>query len=169
MILIGLGSSLPFCGSAPQETLRLAIRAIGRFAPVSAVSRFYASTAWPNPSDPPFVNAAIAVTSRLSPDALLAALHQVEDAFGRKRGKKNAPRTLDLDLLAYGRLAGTWFSGGGSAGTGLILPHPRMAARDFVLAPLCDIAPDWVSPATGLTPCQMLAALSAVTAVPIVA
>jgi len=162
MILIGLGSSLPFCGSAPQETLRLAIRAIGRFAPVSAVAKFYASQAWPNPSDPPFVNTSIAVTGRLSPEVLLAALHQVEDAFGRKRGKKNAPRTLDLDLLAYGRLTAS-----GLGGTGLMLPHPRMAERDFVLAPLCDIAPDWVSPATGLTPRQMLASLSRVTVVPI--
>ena len=160
MILIGLGSSLPFCGSAPQEILRLAIRSIGRFAPVSAVSRFYASPAWPDPSDPPFVNAAIAVATGLAPEALLAALHEVEDAFGRRRGKKNAPRTLDLDLLAYGRLTGR-----GPSGRGPALPHPRIAERDFVLAPLCDIAPDWVSPATGLTPVQMLAALGRASAV----
>lgn len=162
MILIGLGSSLQFCGSAPQEILRLAIPSIACFAPVSAISRFYVSPAWPDPSDPPFVNAAIAVATGLSPDALLAALHDVEDAFGRRRGRKNAPRTLDLDLLAYGRLTGC-----SPTGRGPTLPHPGMADRDFVLAPLCDIAPDWVSPATGLTPRQMLAALGRVTAAPI--
>lgn len=162
MILIGLGSSLPFCGSPPQEILRLAIRAIGRFAPVAAVSRFYASPAWPDPSDPPFVNAAISVESGLSPEAMLAALHEVENAFGRSRVRKNAPRTLDLDLLAHGR-----FAGRGPTGRGPILPHPRLAERDFVLAPLCDIAPDWISPASGLTPRQMRAALGQVSAVAI--
>lgn len=153
---------MPFCGAPPQEVLRLAIRAIGKFAPVVAVSRFYASPAWPDPADPPFVNAAISVESGLSPDALLAALHEVESAFGRNRARKNAPRTLDLDLLAHGR-----FSGRGSSGRGPVLPHPRIAERDFVLAPLCDIAPDWVSPATGLTPREMLAALPKVSAAPL--
>lgn len=162
MILIGLGSSLPFCGSAPQEVLRLAIRAIGKFAPIAAVSRFYASPAWPNPTDPSFVNAAISVNTEQSPEDLLAALHQVEEAFGRNRGRKNAPRTLDLDLLAYG-----WSTSRGPSGKGPILPHPRISERDFVLAPLCDIAPGWVSPASGLTPSQMLAALERVSAVPI--
>ncbi len=162
MILIALGSSLPFCGAPPQEVLRLAIRAIGRFARVEAVSRFYASPAWPDPTDPPFVNAAISVSTGLPADALLEALHGVENSFGRRRGRKNAPRTLDLDLLAYGRITGR-----GPTGRGPILPHPRIAERDFVLAPLCDIAPDWVSPATGLTPPQMLAALPRALAAPI--
>ncbi|MEK7265627.1 MAG: 2-amino-4-hydroxy-6-hydroxymethyldihydropteridine diphosphokinase [Pseudomonadota bacterium] len=157
MILLGLGSSLSFCGSAPQETLRHAIRSIGCFATVTAVSRFYASPAWPDPLDPPFVNAAIAVKSDLSPEALLAALHQVEDAFGRERHGKNAPRTLDLDLLSYNRVTGL----------SPALPHPGIASRDFVLAPLLDIAPGWVSPTTGLTPGEMLAALGKVTATPI--
>lgn len=157
MILIAIGSSLSFCGSAPQEILRHAIRAIDAFAPVVAVSKFYASPAWPDPLDPPFVNAAMHVTSALAPDALLAALHQVEDAFGRRRNRKNAPRTLDLDLLAYGRLTGR----------SPALPHPGIETRDFVLAPLCDIAPDWISPATGATPRQMLATLGRVTSTPI--
>lgn len=162
MILIGLGSSLPFCGAAPQEILRLAIRAIGKFAPIAAISRFYASPAWPNPTDPPFVNAAISVNTEQPPEVLLAILHEVEEAFGRNRDRKNAPRTLDLDLLAYG-----WSTSRGLPGKGLILPHPRISERDFVLAPLCDIAPGWVNPASGLTPQQMLAALDRVLAVPI--
>ena len=159
MILIGLGSSLPLCGSPPEEILRLAIRSIGRFAPVGAISRFYASPAWPNPADPPFVNAAISVSTGLSAEALMTALHDVEAAFGRRRGLKNAPRTLDLDLLSFGALVGR-----GPSGRGPVLPHPRIAERDFVLAPLCDIAPDWVSPSTGKTPREMLSALKTVTA-----
>jgi len=160
MILIGLGSSLPFCGAEPQEVLRLAIRAIGRFAPVGDISRFYASPAWPDPSDPPFVNAVIAVSTPLSPVALLRALHEVEAAFGRRRDRKNAPRTLDLDLLAFGRLTSR-------DGKGPDLPHPRLASRDFVLAPLCDIAPDWIYPLNGQSCRQMLAALKEVRATPL--
>ncbi len=153
---------MPFCGAAPQEVLHFAIRAIGRFARVDAVSRFYASPAWPDPSDPAFVNAVISVRTTYSPEALLAALHEVENAFGRRRSRKNAPRTLDLDILAYDRI-----SGRGQAGRGPILPHPRIAERDFVLAPLNDVAPDWTNPANGLTAGQMLAALPRVTAAPI--
>lgn len=163
MILIALGSSLPFCGSAPQGVLVLAIHAIRQFSDIDAVSRFYTSPAWPDPSDPPFVNAVISAANAPRPAALLSALHKVEAAFGRRRGAKNAPRTLDLDLLAYRRVVSS-----GASGRGPVLPHPSLAARDFVLAPLCDIAPDWVSPASGLSARQMLAALKKVTAVPIV-
>lgn len=160
MILVGLGSNLPFCGVPPQGNLKLAIAAIGAFAPVEAASRFYRSPAWPDPADPDFVNAAIAVKTALSPRALLAALHRVEAAFGRRRDRKNAPRTLDLDLLAYDRIVSA------EAG-GPTLPHPGIASRSFVLAPICDMAPDWRSPATNLTAREMLTALGPAEARPL--
>lgn len=160
MILIGLGSSLNFCGAPPQEILRLAIKAIGKVTPVVSVSRFYASPAWPDPKDPPFVNAVISVGSNMPPDAILAALHQIEAAFGRRRTRKNAPRTLDLDLLAYRRHKR-------SGAHGPELPHPRLSERDFVLAPLCDIAPGWVDPVSGKTAREMLNALAEVKAAPL--
>lgn len=162
MILIGLGSNLPLCGSPPREIVGLAIRAIGRLAEVSAVSRFYASPAWPNPEDPPFVNAVIALASAPPPAELLGAIHEIEAAFGRRRGERNAPRTLDLDLLAYDRLVAQ-----PGAGSRLVLPHPGLPERDFVLAPLCDIAPDWICPASGRSARKMLAALKTVAAAPI--
>jgi 2-amino-4-hydroxy-6-hydroxymethyldihydropteridine diphosphokinase len=158
MILIALGSSLPFCGLSPQETVRAAIRAIDIEAPVAAVSRLYRSPAWPDPSDPPFINSVISVRYGGSPDDLLASLHQIESSFGRRRGHKNAPRTIDLDLLAFRELIRR-----GTA-AGLALPHPRMAERDFVLAPLCDIAPGWRHPTLGVTASDLLAALPSVTA-----
>lgn len=161
MILIGLGSSLPFCGAQPQETVRLAMAAIAGFAPVERASRLYRSPAWPDPADPPFVNAVIAVRTGLGPAALLAALHDVEAAFGRRRSARNAPRTLDLDLLAY-----DGFVSKGAEG-GLSLPHPGLPDRDFVLAPLCDIAPDWTSPVSGRMARAMLAALPTRSAIPI--
>ncbi len=153
MILIGLGSSLSFCGLPPREIIPRAIAAIGQFAPVLEISRLYGSPAWPDPADPPFVNAVIEVEARSGPAQLLAALHQVEAAFGRLRSRRNAPRTLDLDLIAYDGLV---IEGRGRV---LRLPHPGLAARDFVLAPLIDVAPDWISPATGLSARDMLAEL----------
>jgi 2-amino-4-hydroxy-6-hydroxymethyldihydropteridine diphosphokinase len=162
MILIAIGSSLPFCGSAPQETVARAIRAIGQIGPVAAVSRFYESPAWPDASDPAFINAAIALGDAPPAPELMAVLHAVEAAFGRRRDRRNAPRTLDLDLIAYRQLVVDE-----SAGGGLVLPHPGIAARDFVLAPLFDIAPDWVHPVTGRTVREMLGRLDVVTAIPL--
>lgn len=155
---------MTFCGAEPQETLRLAIRAIDAVAPVLRASRFYASPAWPDPADPVFVNAALRLSSAPPPEELLGLLHEIEDAFGRRRDQRNAPRTLDLDLLAHGREV--WPEDGRGRP---VLPHPRLSARDFVLVPLCDIAPDWVCPATGLTPRQMLASLGPVSTIPLAA
>ena len=70
-----------------------------------------------------------------------AALGRIEDAFGRERSVRNAPRTLDLDLIAYGRLSGDL--------QGLILPHPRAAERRFVMGPIAEIAPAWTHPHGG--------------------
>ncbi len=122
------------------------------------ISSLYHTPAWPDPADPPFVNAAAAVETDLTPEALLAVLHAVETGFGRQRWLKNAPRTLDLDLIAYN---GERRSGLGGS---LELPHPRLAEREFVLAPLSDIAPDWRSPETGKTVLEMLADLPTRTA-----
>ena len=152
MILIAAGSSLPFCGIDSQQLVSRAFSAIGRFVTVNAVSGLFETPAWPDPSDPLFINGAIEVVTDLSPEALLAGLHAIEAGFGRKRVVKNAPRTLDLDLLVYGIVRRT---------TGdLILPHPRLHEREFVLAPVCDIAPDWRHMDTGQTACEMLQALA---------
>lgn len=156
MILIGLGSSLPFCGRAPQDVIGLAFRALDAEFGLARVSSLYRSPAWPEPADPPFVNAAVALSAAPPPADLLTALHRIEAAFGRRRTVKNAPRTLDLDLLTYDGLAGD-----GSP----VLPHPGLATRDFVLAPLAEIAPDFQPPGQGLTCLAMLAGLPKVSAV----
>lgn len=109
---------------------------------VVARSSWWASTAWPDPSDPPFLNGVVLVRTALDPHALMAALGRIEEAFGRERGRLNAPRTLDLDLIAYGRLTGDL--------DGLILPHPRAHERLFVMGPLAEIMPDWIEPVSGL-------------------
>lgn len=108
---------------------------------VVARSAWWASAAWPDPTDPPFLNGVVLVRTDHEPHALMAALGRIEDAFGRQRSTANAPRTLDLDLIAYGRLSGDL--------DGLILPHPRAHDRLFVMGPLAEIAPDWIEPVSG--------------------
>ena len=101
-------------------------------------SSWWRSKAWPDPDDPPFLNGVVIVRTDHDPHALMAALGRIEEAFGRRRGMANAPRTLDLDLIAHGRTIGDH--------DGLILPHPRAADRLFVMGPLAEIAPGWRHP-----------------------
>lgn len=168
-ILIALGANLGVRACQPRDTLIMAIAALSNIFSIKAQSRFYASPAWPDASDPPFVNAVISAHTAHSPQQTLELLHITEAAFGRRRDKRNAPRTLDLDLLDW---AGLIVPGDGAKKTAapisgenaLILPHLALGERDFVLAPLCDIRPEWRHPQTGLTARQMLDALPVQTA-----
>ena len=122
---------------------------------VIRVSPWYRTVPVPASDQPWYVNAVAEVVTTLAPDELLAVLHEVEQSFGRVRTVANAARMIDLDLLDFrGKMA---TGGPGRA----ILPHPRMAARAFVLQPLADLAPAWRHPVSG-TPIQaLLAALPA--------
>jgi 2-amino-4-hydroxy-6-hydroxymethyldihydropteridine diphosphokinase len=90
------------------------------------------------------------VETALDPTALMAALHRIEDRFGRARRVRNAARTLDIDLIDYD---GRVMNGP------LILPHPRLTERAFVLLPLADVAPDWRHPVTGRSVAELIASL----------
>ena len=145
-ILIGLGANLPSIVGPPVATLEAALDRLTRVGVITRQrSRWFKSPPVPPSDQPWFVNGVVVVETVFDPAALLATLHQVEAEFGRVRGAPNAARTLDLDLLAYGDRVET-----PAAGTpGPILPHPRLAARAFVLLPLADVAPGWYHPATG--------------------
>ncbi|MEO0399435.1 MAG: 2-amino-4-hydroxy-6-hydroxymethyldihydropteridine diphosphokinase [Pseudomonadota bacterium] len=153
MILVGLGSNLPFCRAAPEKTVSRAMAALEGLGAVVLRSSLYRSPAWPDPTDPPYVNAVVAVTSSLEPLLFLRGLQSIEAAFGRRRDRPNAPRTLDLDLLAYHDAV--------LEAPRLKVPHPRLVDRDFVLAPLCEIAPDWRHPVLGDTAADLFARLPA--------
>jgi 2-amino-4-hydroxy-6-hydroxymethyldihydropteridine diphosphokinase len=141
---IGLGSNL----AHPRRRLAQALRALSRVPGlrVVAVSRNYASApVGSGTSQPDYVNAVARVRTSLPPRALLAALQRIERRQRRRREherERNLPRTLDLDLLLFGRRR--------IAVHGLVVPHPRMHQRAFVLRPLADIAPASTIPGRGL-------------------
>jgi 2-amino-4-hydroxy-6-hydroxymethyldihydropteridine diphosphokinase len=149
--LIALGANLPSHAGAPDATLRTALVALADDGiNILQVSPFYRTPAWPDPRDPAFVNAVARIETVLTPQKLMTRLHETETAFGRMRSARNAPRSLDLDLIDYdGRVED------GAP----VLPHPRIAERNFVLLPLRDVAPHWRHPATNAGIDVLIAAL----------
>ncbi|MBI3527179.1 MAG: 2-amino-4-hydroxy-6-hydroxymethyldihydropteridine diphosphokinase [Betaproteobacteria bacterium] len=129
---VGLGANL----ENPLRQIRQAIAELDviEHTRVMVVSSLYRSVPVGYAEQPDFINAVAKLQTRLSPHELLDALHVIENRHGRLRSVRNAPRTLDLDLLLYGMLV--------VHEEGLTLPHPRMHERAFVLLPLAEIAPD---------------------------
>ena len=153
-ILIGLGANLPSGRGTPAQTLCAALdRLAEQGLTVLRRSRFWRSPPWPPSDQPWYVNAVASVSTTLPPDDLLAALHRVEAEFGRERSVPNAARPIDLDLLAY--------RGEIRRGPDLILPHPRLTERAFVLLPLAEIAAMWCHPVTDATIAALIAVLPA--------
>jgi 2-amino-4-hydroxy-6-hydroxymethyldihydropteridine diphosphokinase len=157
--LVAIGANLPSpthgppratCEAAVAELSRRGLRIVRR-------SRWYESAPVPLADQPWYVNGVVAVETDLSPEDLLALLHDVERQFGRERRELNAARVLDLDLLTYGDVV--------RPGPPPILPHPRLAERAFVVLPLADVAPDWRHPVTGQSVADMRRALPAAQAI----
>jgi 2-amino-4-hydroxy-6-hydroxymethyldihydropteridine diphosphokinase len=154
MIFVAIGANLPSAdGVPPLETCRRAAVAMTGLAGLrmTGQSRWYETAPMPPSGQPPYINGVARLEGAIRPEILLAALQRIENAFGRVRTEINAARTLDLDIIAMDGLV--------RAAPDPILPHPRMHLRAFVLAPLLDLAPDWIHPVLGRSARALLADL----------
>ena len=149
-IVIALGSNLAG-GFASSEALLNA--AVGELVEaglsVARRSSWWRSAAWPDPSGPEYRNGVLLVEAELDARAVLRRLQDLEARFDRARSIPNAPRTLDLDLIAHGRVR--------IEAPDLVLPHPRAHERLFVMGPLAEIAPDWRHPVLDRTAAELAA------------
>ncbi|MEP2716773.1 2-amino-4-hydroxy-6-hydroxymethyldihydropteridine diphosphokinase [Pseudophaeobacter sp.] len=170
--IIALGGNLPLGKMSPRQILLAAVKQITLLMQVECqVSRLFQTPCFPAGAGPDYVNAVLTVETALVPQDLMQLLQEVEAEFSRVRERRWGMRTLDLDLLAMGDYVLPDPAGYQhwaelpleqqmqQTPTELILPHPRIQDRAFVLVPLCDIWPDWHHPILGKTAAELCAAL----------
>jgi 2-amino-4-hydroxy-6-hydroxymethyldihydropteridine diphosphokinase len=150
---IGMGGNLASWAGQPEATLAAAALRLERLGRVVRRSSLYRTEPVGFAEQPRFVNAVVALETELEARELLRSLLAIEQEFGRDRetGFANGPRTLDLDILLLGNLE--------ISEPGLEIPHPRLAERAFVLAPLCEVAAQAIVPGSGRTVSQLLDSL----------
>ncbi len=145
---LGLGSNL----GDRRRNIERAVELLGERMEVERVSKLYETPPMYEERQPPFLNAVCRCASPPAPRDLLRFIQEIEAALGRVPGPKNSPRPLDIDILLYGALT--------LDEPGLVVPHPGIGERPFVLVPLAEIDPGIVHPVTGKTVAAMLAELA---------
>lgn len=166
--IVAIGSNQRLINSSSSDVLCAALSRIAvSVGTITSLSRFFQTPAFPKGSGPDFVNATLVVRAQGSADVILEKLHAIEHALGRVRESRWGQRTIDIDLIAVGQNVlpnsetyKNWqllpFSQQAKvAPDQLILPHPRMQDRAFVLGPMMDICPDWVHPVIQKSVAQM--------------
>ena len=133
-IYLGIGSNL---GNRRKNIELAKFKLIQNDIRIKKSSNIYESLSWPNPSKPKFFNVILEISSNLSPLKLIETCKEIEIDLGRKKRSKNAPRECDIDIIDYynQKIKGK-----------IILPHPRMHERNFVLLPLYELNKDWKHP-----------------------
>ncbi|MGA7545985.1 MAG: 2-amino-4-hydroxy-6-hydroxymethyldihydropteridine diphosphokinase, partial [Methyloceanibacter sp.] len=154
-VVIAFGANCLGPWGTPRETLARALAELEREGvAVTARSAIYETAAIGQTRQQPYLNAVVLVTTSKPPAALLRLLKAIERRAGRRGGRPWGARTLDLDIVDYKGVVQNWplkrqsFGGGGHRS--LVLPHPLMQERPFVLRPLLDVAPGWRHPALQL-------------------
>jgi len=145
MVILGIGSNLASNFGDRYANIKLALSQLeGYGIQILKKSSFYETLAYPNNEDPKFINIAILVKTKLPPVDLMSVLLFIEEKLGRKRIKKNSPRTCDIDIIDYERQILNF----DYKNLNLIIPHPNLSSRNFVLFPLKEILPEWTHPKT---------------------
>ncbi len=147
-VYLSLGSNL----GDRMSNLSQALDFLGQRLSVTRVSPVYDTAPWGNTSQPRFLNLTCEARTRLSPEQVLSLAKVIEIKMGRARGTSNLPRPIDIDILFYGdQVINT---------ADLVIPHPRLTERAFVLVPLARIAPDLIHPVNGKAVKDLLAEIS---------
>jgi len=133
-IYLGIGSNL---GNKKENLEKAKFELSENKIKILRSSNFYESVSWPNPNNPKFLNIVVEIKTCLKPLELLKICKKIEKNLGRKKSIRNSPRTCDIDILDYNNK---------TFNRDIILPHPRMHKRNFVLLPLFEINKDWVHP-----------------------
>ena len=133
-IYLGIGSNL---GNRRKNIELAKFKLVENGIKIKKMSKFYQSLSWPNSNDPKFFNIVLEVVTDLSPLNLLFICKKIEILLGRKKRLRNSPRECDIDIIDYANIKET---------NQIILPHPRMHKRNFVLLPLYELNKDWIHP-----------------------
>lgn len=144
LMYLSLGSNL----NDRYANLRRAVDELQKYVRITAISPVFATEPWGDTDQPPFFNICVAAVGDLSPRELLDKIKKIESDMGRQPSRRWGPRLIDIDILFYDKLV--------LKDEDLVIPHPRIAERAFVLAPLAVIIPNFRHPQTGLSVQEMV-------------